>query len=253
MQTSMGVTSSPAYKEVEPVADEVKKVEEKTEPPQEQWKEGYDKLLALQEKRAVHPLNEDNPKIFHERVDLFLEVFLQAPEEKKQFLATSPLFPEHVKFIQFEKDIKTTKPLNYVMFTARKDALDAIAPYLKDEDWKALGPYGSTFMHCVVAGLEKKVSRRGQPTIVVNYLLNRFPELRTKRNEWETTPLDYIRKVLPSLESDLSMIKTHGGGGWCGLNPCYTFKDVCDGRYNLTASDLEILIFETEEITKLLA
>lgn len=216
------------------------------------WREDYQALLESQRERGVHPLAEDNPDIFAKVTKSFLEIFNRAPAEEKQRLATSPLFPEMPRF-QGDISREHTRPLNYIMFTANKVALEAIKPYLKREDWLREGPYDSTFVHCVISGMEKNATRGGgDPVGCVKELLKIDHHLARQANRFGATPQKYLKTVIPKLKGNLEYIKDRGGGGYGGMNKYTSPTDCKGGFYNESESDYEILLSEADELMKLL-
>lgn len=215
------------------------------------WNEDYQALLASQEKRGLHPLVEDNPDIIRKVTEKFFEIFNRAPVEERRKLATSPLFPETVQFIG-ETSRDSTRPLNYIMFTAHKAALEAITPYLTDEDWNRKGPYGSNFVHGLIAGMEKNATKGGDPVGCISDLLRKFPNLASQANRFGTKPLAYLQTIIPKLESNQIEIQRCGGGGYGGLNRVVTVTDRKGGWYNEYEGDYDTMIYQAREIEKLL-
>lgn len=217
----------------------------------EPWEVDYQSLLKAQNARGVHPLDEDNPDVINATVSSFIKIFQSAPENKKRILLDSSLLPKG-KFDGI-KTLGSTKPLFYIMFTSRTDALVVIEPYLINQDWLEKGPYRCTMIHCIIAGMEKLFSKQGNPFSVVEKLLKKFPHLKTEPNQFGTTPHSYILDTaLPLLKDNLRFTSSHGGGGWAGLGMMNTFTDTNGGSYNQTSGECEEAISEAKKIIKLL-
>ncbi len=182
-----------------------------------------------------------------------LEIFERAPEHKKEKLSKAPLFPDDMTFAS-PASLDSTRPLNYIMFAYRIDALKEISPYLTRDDWIRLGPYESTFMHCIIAGMEKaiKYTYKNKPVECTKYLLEQYPDFATKTNEFNATPLEYLKFVLGKLKRNLQHTRTYGGGGFGGLNKTVTTKTCLGERYNESESDYESLIKDANMIIEIL-
>lgn len=227
-----------------------------SQPEQKSWEVDYNQLLASQKERGIHPIHDHNPDVMKKIVQDFLSVFCQIPDQDvalKKRIATAPLFPKGIQFREdFEESIETARPLNYIMFTANKKALDILSPYLKEEDWLRPGPYGSTFVHCVISGIEYNCSSLGEPAACVEELVKRYPDLKTKPNLFGTSPSSYLNTVIPKLNSNYNHINSHGGGGYGGMNKTITTSDNHGGSYNETMSQYERLLEEAEKVKHIL-
>ncbi len=160
------------------------------------WQQKYEALIEAQGKCSLHPLS-DPPEHLIEVKNKFMEIFDKAPEEKRRQLVKEPLFPLSTKFKKLSRD--SAKPLNYIMFCGDFEALKKIAPYLNPEDYLALGPYDSTFMHCLISGFQKRVIKLNfDPGSLecAKFLLEKAPELAVKKNNLGTTPLSFAKEVL---------------------------------------------------------
>lgn len=223
---------------------------------QKSWEVDYNKLLAFQKERGIHPVHDHNPDIMKKIVQDFLSAFCQISEQDvalRKRIATAPLFSQEIQFREdFEESIETARPLNYIMFTAHKKALDILSPYLKKEDWLRPGPYGSTFVHCVISGIENNCSSSGEPTACVEELVKRYPDLKTKPNMFGTSPLSYLKDVMPKLQRNYDYINSQGGGGYGGMNKMIRTSDNCGTCYNETINQYEILIEEAKKIERIL-
>jgi len=183
-------------------------------------------FLQSQGKTKIHPLN-DTIEGINKVTQSFIKLFEKAPDHMKPTLATSPLFPEDVKFPGNSPGQRnSTCPLNYVMFAANEKALKMLCPYLKQEDWKKLGPFDSTFMHCIIAGIEKgSVQAGGNPIGCAKTLIEKFPSSKDKPNQFDQRPICYLQVVKEKLRENANFIETHGGGGWGGLGKMVTMSD----------------------------
>lgn len=214
--------------------------------------ENYEKLLAKQEARGVLPMHEDNPEILYGVVEDFLRIFEHAPEEKKQQLAISPLFAEESKFSK-DSQLVYARPLNYILFTGHFRALEIIAPYLNEEDFLRLGPYESTFIHCLIAGLEKSVSKNGDPVACVKWLLEKFPQLKTKPNGLTATPEEYLYHVIYKIQGKIISLKREGPIDMLGSYRHIERRD-CKGEvYTETLGDWQKIQSFAEELLKILS
>ncbi len=153
----------------------------------------------------------------------FIRFFQNAPENQKRELLKKSLFPKGSKHSSTPHH---TRPLNYLIFTGHIKALEAIETYLKDEDWLCRGPYESTFVHCLIAGMEKTVTKRGDPLACLHLLLKKFPSLAWKVNEMGTKPKTYLEVVLPKLRRNLVHVEKTGRekkwefGTWISVRDC---------------------------------
>lgn len=188
----------------------------------------YADFLQQQRRSKTHPL-DDSIENINKIANAFMNLFRKAPDSMKKNLATSPLFPEDVEFHTAETKDSTrdnTRPLNYIMFLANENLLKEISPYLGRADWERRGPYNSTFMHCLIAGIEKLSSKyNGKPTACAKILLQNYPASKTELNTFNITPAYYLDRVEETLHHNLQHIKEYGGGGYGGANKCISLKD----------------------------
>lgn len=218
------------------------------------WEESYRELLEIQAKRGRHPIQESNPDYMRSIVSSFLAIFHCAPEDQKAFLASNPLFPKGTKFSSIHgESLDATRPLNYLCFTANLKGLEVIIPYLSSWDWERPGPYGSTFIHCIIEGIKKNAASDGNPLECVKRVLSINPSFRTQPNSFGTTPLNYLRQsVIPLLKKNLKHIDQYGSDRFGGLDKLISTDDNRGGVYNETASQYESLIEQSKKIIDIL-
>lgn len=207
------------------------------------WEKSYEDLLRSQQERNVHPLQEDNPEVINNVISTFMEIFQQAPEERRKILATAPLFPKEMKFKNRFESITTTRPLYYIMATANKKALKIISPYLEDKDWLERGAYNSTFMHMIVGGLEHNFSYSGKPYECAQKLLEKFPKLKSETNMYHTTPLQYLELVIDKLRNNIA---------YASHAKSPLVKDIKEESYTETPDQYNFLIGQAQKIEFLL-
>lgn len=215
--------------------------------------QAYQEFLSAQRKHPVHPLHDSDQDI-RKITQTFLNLFSKTPAHMKKMLATSPLFPEDIDFKSYGESRESTRPLNYVMFLSHFEALEQLRPYLEKKDWECLGPYGSTFMHCIIAGIQKgpRVSTTRKTVECAKALLGHYPDAKNKKNAFHETPLEFLQNVKSKLKSNLDHIQSHGGGGMGGLNKCISFTDEAGNRIIESTGDYEFALQELADLEKLL-
>lgn len=218
------------------------------------WNSEYDQLIETIIKRGVHPVKEDNPDELCRITNQFLRIFEKAPEESKQKLATCSLFPANFQFKdKFAESSDSTRPLNYVMFCAHYRGLKTLMPYLNDEDLLRRGPYQSTFLHALIAGLEKESAAYGEPEECMAELLTRFPDLKSTKNMFGASPLDYLQtKVKPDLIENLEFIKKKGRPDRWGSSISICTQDLKGGSYFSYDTTYQALIEQAGKMEHLL-
>lgn len=210
------------------------------------WKSLHNALIARIQERGVSPLEEDNPDIFRGIVRDFVKVFDNTPESERRGLISTPLFPS-------KSNPDWMLPLNYIMFTGDNEALNKIKPYLQRSDWLARGPYDSTFVLCIISGMEKNCNSRGNPVACLKELLAIEPLLKGIPNMFGTTPEAYLSIVSPKIDGNLESVRSYGGGGFGGMGKMSTINDIKGGRYNESEGDYENLQKYVKEMRKLLS
>lgn len=196
------------------------------------WKTNYNSLLQKIKNRGVSPLVEDNPNVMRDIVTSFINIFEQTPDNKKKWLLSQPLYTQ-------DENPSWTLPLNYIMFTGDFNSLTIVEPFLQRENWLAKGPYNSTFIHCILSGIEKNCSRRGDPFKCVQKLLSIAPSLRTTTNQFGTMPYQYLIQVERKLHHNLKHSQMYDGGKYAGLGKISSVGDFSGGFYNESDSDYE--------------
>lgn len=204
----------------------------------ENWERDYQELLQKQLTRGVHPSQEGNPDIFWNTADSFYQIFLKTPEDLRQDLLKKPLLPE----------AEHTQALYYFIFTGHINALEAISPYLGEEDWLCRGPFKATLMHCLISGLERNVTKNGKPVECMELLLKKFPKMKDISDEFGNSPKKYLEHVLPKLNRNLDRIESAPGN----MTGHATIKDSIGGRYYETYGEIFATIHDCKKILKLL-
>jgi len=205
------------------------------------WEMQYNRLLAAQENRSVHPFREDNPDELWQVVENFCNVFREVPDDQKRKLLSRPLFPDSVDF-DTPCSRETAKPLYYIMFCANEKALELVAPYLTADDIASLGPHNSTLVHCLIYGIEKGSTYFGNPKACIEWLLRYNDALKQQKNRFGQTPLDLLYQVRLKLLSTLRHIGHYGS----------SFTDVKGGSYLLTVAMCSAFFTQVDEVTKVL-
>ena len=217
---------------------ELREVEQEILPAKEEWQILHLKLITFINKRGVNPVAEDNPNVFRQIVNDFVALFDKVPESEKKRVVHMPLYPA-----SFRPEM--TLPLNYIVFTSNMNALEKIEPYLDSSDWLAKGPYGSTFVHCLLDGMLKCCSL--EPEEFLKIILKKFPLLKSQCNELGKTPKTFLSDVVKKLEYNLTHFPSEGGYGRESV-----MIDVKGDSYSESRMIYDLLLGQSRSINKLL-
>lgn len=216
----------------------------KTEP---NTMEELQKLREEQRKRGVAPVDEVNPNILMEVSERFLEIFKAAPAHLKKQIANEPLFPSDANV-----KLDHVRPINYIIFTANVEALELIADYLSDEEWLKRGPYESTLMHCLIAGIEKLATEKGDPLKCAEFLWKKFPSLTRKKNQYKTAPFRYAKQVAGTLIYNSRKIGNDGASTYGGGSLRIGVTDSVGGSYVEYQRSYDVVLKQAADVASFL-
>jgi hypothetical protein len=177
----------------------------------------YDALLENQAQDGTLPLFADSARVQKVK-DVFMSIFKEASEGERSEIADRPLFPKNTRFTHLDDCVKagamtdSAHPINYVLFCADLDALQLIDPYLDKHVYQRRGPYKSTFMHCLLSGIEKGSSNIKQVVECAQFLLKKDPSLAKEENGLNTTPKEYADWILTQVKPYKEILKSVPAG-----------------------------------------
>lgn len=176
------------------------------------WEDSYSGLRTIV-KASPHPVKATLDMLNKTNFD-FMTIFKTIPEGKRREIVDMPLreMGDAGELLDFEN---STRPLNYIIFTGDYESLKQIEPYLTDASYDRKGPFVSTLMHCLLAGIEKLNAHRGVPSIVkcAEFILSKRPSFATTTNGYGTSPLEYIEHVTRTIDRKMDEIRRLGYKG----------------------------------------